>query len=246
MFLSSQLPALTNLQSLSLRHSLCSAHDYEPLLAATQLTTLQLDFAVALPGCLSSMTWLRSLELTGTPFETDAPAEWAPLLAAAVEPLTRLTHLYVQPTSDIPTDPLSVLAAAASLPRLHSLGWLGGDPSAAAPLPAEPWPHLRQLLLTLQLAAASTAVLMQVTQLESLTASGRGNDSAGSPQALLQLLEWAPTHPSLRQLTVDPLSPAVVAAAAAAAQAHPHLSITRGAGPSVDSMSKRAQLLARF
>lgn len=168
---------------------------------ASHLTCLGVEFSVELPACLSTLTWLRALELIGTPMETDSPADWSHLLASAIAPLAQLAHLFIQPTQDIPADPQPVLAAAAALGHMHSFGWLGGLPDAQEALPPGPWlTSLRHLILPPRVAAASTGQLMQAGQLERLGAGGRGSVSSAQPH--LQLLEWAPQHPTLRTLGV--------------------------------------------
>ena len=244
-----QLSTLQALRSLSLGDCQCEPADYAPLASLPSLDSLALDSSL-LPACIGELTRLQALELVA--IRQGRNAGIAGALEAAVRPLWRLTHLYLEPASHCVIDPAQIyqiLAAVAELPQLRSFGWLGGHPDAQEPVPAGPWLQtLQRLLLPPRIAAASTAVLLAATRLHCLAAGGRAwllamHDVGAGPH--LKLLRWAPQHPSLRVLGVNLWQTTIRKAGAKFQKQHPGLQIVVSAHV-VRAMSEHARLLASF
>ena len=101
-----QLSALTALRRLELSYTESdSPADYDALSDLTALHSLRLMRCGHLPACLPQLPALRALRLEDTPPQAVVGrAAAAAQLRAAVQPLTRLTHLVLETVPAFPPE----------------------------------------------------------------------------------------------------------------------------------------------
>lgn len=155
----------------------------------SSLTRLELSGNSHLPSCLSTLTRLRSLEISSV--EADADDVDADALERALSQLQQLTRLYLW-HPDLAASP----AALASLTQLHSLYW-SPQPQPDAALPPGTW------LAQLQAVAASWEVLSR--SLPALSGAAglqilAFTDSVPDADAVCTVLDWAAEQPGLLRL----------------------------------------------